>query len=146
MGHKTTTKKAQFLPLFNINLFQLQLNSTSTQFQLNFNSTSCPSHCNLSLNNSLNSTLTLTSTQYDCDIKETQSCFPKFCNIVNMNGFRVETTNNPTDRIFFLSSGSQMVKLTRGLKYRLDISPNVGFSVVNFLIPDFPISFVKRAK
>ena len=39
--------------------------------------------------------------------------FQKFCNIVNRNGSRVETTNDPTDRIVFVSSGSQIVKITR---------------------------------
>ena len=67
--------------------------------------------------------------------------FPKFCKIVNRNGSRVETTNDLTDRIVVVSSGSQMVKITRILKYRLEISPKVGFSVVNFLIPDFPFFF-----
>ena len=72
--------------------------------------------------------------------------FPKFCNIVNRNGFRVETTNDPTDRIVFVTSGSQMVKITQILKNRLEISPKVGFSVVNFLIPNFPIFYVKGPK
>ena len=36
MNHSPTLMKAQFLPLFNVNLSQLQLNSTLTQFQLNF--------------------------------------------------------------------------------------------------------------
>ena len=89
--------KAQFLPLFNVNLSQPQLKSTSTQFQLNFDSTSSQPQpqpqpnlnststltstqpqfqpqfqpqLNLNLNLNLNST----STQYGCDIKATQSC------------------------------------------------------------------------
>jgi len=68
--------KAQFLPLFNVNLSQPQLNSTSTLFQLNFDSTSLEpqSEINLSLNINFNSISTLTSTQYGCDIKATQSC------------------------------------------------------------------------
>ena len=70
--------------------------------------------------------------------------FPKFCNIINRNGSRLEATNDHTDRIVFVSSGSQIVKITQILKYRLEISPKVGFSVVNFLIPDFPIFFVKK--
>ena len=61
--------KAQFLPLFNSNLSQPQLNSTSTQ--LNFDSTSQEPKSQINLN----STSTLTSTQYGCDIKATQSCF-----------------------------------------------------------------------
>ena len=39
--------KAQFLPLFNVNLSQLQLNSTSTHFQLNFHSISSQPYFNL---------------------------------------------------------------------------------------------------
>ena len=74
MDHNPPPKKAQLLPLFNVNLSQPQLNSTSTQFQLNFDSTSCQPHFNLSLNINLNSNSTLTSTQYGCDIKATQSC------------------------------------------------------------------------
>ena len=31
-NHNPTPMKAEFLPLFNVNLSQLQLNSTSTQF------------------------------------------------------------------------------------------------------------------
>ena len=65
--------KAQFLPLFNVNLSQPKLNTTSTQFQLNFNSTSSQPHFILSLKST--SISTLTSTQYGCDIKATQSCF-----------------------------------------------------------------------
>ena len=68
--------------------------------------------------------------------------FPKFCSIVNRNGSRVETT----DSIVFVSSGSQRVKITRILKYRLEISPKVGFSVANFLIPDFPIFFCQKSQ
>ena len=64
--------------------------------------------------------------------------FPKFCNIVNRNGSRMETTNDPTDRIVFASSGSPMVKITRILECSLEISPKVAFSVVNFYMPDFP--------
>ena len=41
---KPLSYKGQFLPLFNINLSQPQVNSTSTQFQLNFDSTSCQPH------------------------------------------------------------------------------------------------------
>ena len=72
--------------------------------------------------------------------------FPKFCNIVNRNGSRVQTTNDPTNRIVFVSYRSQMAKITRILKYRLEISPKVGFSVANISIPDFPIVFVKSPK
>ena len=53
---------------------------------------------------------------------------------------------DPTDRTVFVSSASQMVKITQILKYRLEIGPKVGFSVANFLIPDFPIFFVKSPK
>ena len=76
LHHNPSHKKAQFLPLFNVNLYQPQLNSTSTQFQLNFDSTSFQPQpqINLSLNINLNSTSTLTSTQYGCDIKATKSC------------------------------------------------------------------------
>ena len=49
MKGNPTPMKAQFLPLFNVNLSRLQLNSTSTQFQLNFNSTSSQPYFNLSL-------------------------------------------------------------------------------------------------
>ena len=95
--------KAQFLPLFNVNLSQPQLKSTSTQFQLKFYSTSSqplpqPSlnstltstqpqlNLNFNLNLNLNSNSTLISTQYGCDIKATQSCagiiyYRKFCPI-----------------------------------------------------------------
>ena len=59
--------KAQFLPLFNVNLSQLQLNLNS--IQLNFNSASSQPHFNLKLNS------TTTLTQYGCDIKATQSCY-----------------------------------------------------------------------
>ena len=38
LNHNPTPMKAEYLPLFNVNLSQLQLNSISTQFQLNFNS------------------------------------------------------------------------------------------------------------
>ena len=71
--------KAQFLPLFNVNLSQLQLNSISTKLRLNFISTSFQPQVqiNLSLNINLNSTSTITSTQYGCDIKATQSCYQK---------------------------------------------------------------------
>ena len=72
--------------------------------------------------------------------------FPKFCNKVNRNGSRVETTNDPTDRIVLVSSGSQMVKTTLILKYRLEISPKVGFSVANFFNPDFPIFFGQKSQ
>ena len=47
LNHNPTPMKAQFLPLFNVNLSQLQLNSTSTQFQLNFDSISSRPHFNL---------------------------------------------------------------------------------------------------
>ena len=66
MSHNPTPMKAQFLPLFNVNLSQLQLNSTSTQVQLNFDTISSQPH--------FKSTSTITSTQYGCDIKATQSC------------------------------------------------------------------------
>ena len=76
---KFCTKNTFF---FNVNLSQLQLNSTSTQVQLNFDSISSQPHfnlrfkfqINLSLNIILNSTSILTSTQYGCDIKATKSC------------------------------------------------------------------------
>ena len=42
-----------------------------------------------------------------------------------------------------IRSGSQMVKITPILKYRLEINQKVGFSVVNSFIPDFPIFFFK---
>ena len=82
--------KAQFLPLFNVNLSRLQLNSTSTQFQLNFHSISSQPHFNLrfkSISASIsNSTSTITSTQYGCDIKATQSCnIQSLCNITLQN-------------------------------------------------------------
>ena len=57
---------AQFLPLFNFNLSQPQLNLISTKLQLN-----------LSLNINLNLNHNSTSTQYGCDIKTAQSC--SFC-------------------------------------------------------------------
>ena len=70
--------KAKFLPLFNVNLYQpqLTLNSISTKLQFNLISTSLQLQpkINLSININLNSTLILTSTQYGCDIKATQSC------------------------------------------------------------------------
>ena len=72
--------------------------------------------------------------------------FPKFCNIVNRNGSRVETTNDPTDRIVFVSSGSQMVKITRILKYRLEISPKVGFNVANFFDTQFSNFFCQKSQ
>ena len=70
-----TPMKAQFLPLFNVNLSQLQLNSTSTQFQLNFHSISSQPYLNLRFKSTSASisTSTLASTQYGCDIKATQS-------------------------------------------------------------------------
>ena len=80
--------KAQFLPLFNVNLSQPQLNSTSTQFQLNFNSTSSQPYFNLSLNINLNSTSILSSTQYGCDIKATQPCYIIECKYDNQVEFR----------------------------------------------------------
>ena len=55
--------KAQFLPWFNVNVSQPQLNSISTQFQLNIDSTSASI-----------STSTITLAQYGCDIKASQSC------------------------------------------------------------------------
>ena len=76
LNHNPTPMKAQFLPLFNVNLSQLNLNSISTKFPLNssqphfnpkFKSTSA------SISTSTK-TSTLTSTQYGCDIKATQSC------------------------------------------------------------------------
>ena len=72
LNHNPTPIKAQFHPLFNVNFSQLQLNSTSAQFQLNFHSIS--SQPQIKINLSLNSTATITSTQYGCDIKATQSC------------------------------------------------------------------------
>ena len=73
LNHNPTPMKAKFLPLFNVNLFQPQLNSTSTQDQLNFDSISFQPQVqiNLSLNINLNSTSTITSTQYGCDITDT---------------------------------------------------------------------------
>ena len=52
----------------------------STQPQLNFNKTSTKSHLNLSpkLTWASISTSNLTTTQYGCDIKATQSCFLSF--------------------------------------------------------------------
>ena len=47
LNHKMTSMKAQFLPLFNVSLSQIQLNSTSTQYQLNFHSISSQRHFNL---------------------------------------------------------------------------------------------------
>ena len=49
LDHNPTTKKAQFLPLFKVNLFKPQLKSTSTQFQLNFKSSSFQPNFNLIL-------------------------------------------------------------------------------------------------
>ena len=72
MDRNPAPKKAQLLSLFNVNLYQPQLNSTSTQFQRNFNSTS--SHPQPQINLSININLKSTSTQYGCDIKATQSC------------------------------------------------------------------------
>ena len=85
--------------------------------------------------------------------------FPKFCNLVNRNGSRVETTNDPTDRIVFCQFWKlikywlnafvlqcwifiagilgQMVKITQTLISRLEISPKVGFSVKSFEYPIF---------
>ena len=62
--------KSQFLPLFNVNLSQLQLNSISTKLPLNLISTLFQPQAQINLN----STTTITSTQYGCDIKATQSC------------------------------------------------------------------------
>ena len=62
--------KSQFLPLFNINFSQLQLNSISTKFLLNLISTLFQPQAQINLN----STTTITSTQYGCDKKATQSC------------------------------------------------------------------------
>ena len=62
--------KAQFLPLFNVNLSQLQFNSISTKLPLNLISTLFQPQAQMNLN----STSTITSTQYGCDIKATQSC------------------------------------------------------------------------
>ena len=72
LNHNPTPMKAQFLPLFNVNLSQLQLNSISTKLPLNLISTSFQPQVQINL--SLNSTATITSTQYGCDIKATQSC------------------------------------------------------------------------
>ena len=69
--------KAQFLPLFNVNLSQLQLNSTLTQFPLPLNLISTSFQPQVQINLSLKSTSTITSTQYGCDIKATQSCIVK---------------------------------------------------------------------
>ena len=76
MSRNPTPLKAQYFPLFNVNLSQLQLNSISTKLPFNLISTSFHSQVqiNLSFNINLNSTSTITSTQYDCDIKATQSC------------------------------------------------------------------------
>ena len=80
LNHNPTPMKAQFLPLFNVNSSQPQLNSISTKLQLNLISTSFQwqPQFNLSLNINLNSTSTLISTQYDCGIKATQSCKDNF--------------------------------------------------------------------
>ena len=48
LNHNPTPIKAQFLPLFNVNLSHPQLNSTSTQFQLDFDSTSYQPQINIS--------------------------------------------------------------------------------------------------
>ena len=93
LDHNPNPKKAQFLPLFSVNLSQPQLNSISTKLRLNLMSTSFQPQpqiklslkltsaskqhqpqVNISLNINLNSTSTITSTQYDCDTKATQSC------------------------------------------------------------------------
>ena len=58
----------------------------------------------------------------------------------------METTNDPTDRIVFVSSGSQMVKITRILKYRLEISPKVGFSVADFFDTRFSNFFLSKVQ
>ena len=52
---------------------QLNLNLISTKLPLNLISTSFQPQVQINL--SLNSTSTITSTQYGCDIKATQSCF-----------------------------------------------------------------------
>ena len=80
MNHNPTPMKAKFLPLFNVNLSQLNLNSVSTKLWLNLISTSFQPQVqiNLSLNINLNSTSTLTSTQNGSDIKATQSCCHTF--------------------------------------------------------------------
>ena len=106
LEHNSTPKKAQFLPLFNVNLSQPQLNSTSTQFQLNFDSTSLQPQpqINLSLNINLNSTSTLTSTQYGCDIKATQSCTFFICKSFHWFGY---CQNQLTDLVIFPLESSQ---------------------------------------
>ena len=104
MNHNPTPMKAQFLPLFNVNLSQPQLNSTSTQFQLNFEKTSSQPHFNDSLKSTSASisTSTLTSTQYGCDIKAIQSCYLLFYHNVSPSLFifkleiwRVQRTQMP---------------------------------------------------
>ena len=58
------------------------LNSNSTQFQLNFHSISSQPYFNFRFK----STSTITSTQYGCDIKATQSCnIQSLCNITLQN-------------------------------------------------------------
>ena len=94
--------------------------------------------------------------------------FPKFCNIVNRKGSRVETINDLTDRIVFVSSGSligiscRLLCFSAGILLQkfipnfwlkgqndpnFEISPKVGFSVANFfLYPIFQFFFVKSPK
>ena len=101
--------EAQLLPLYNVNLSQPQLNSTSTLFQLNFDSTSLEpqSEINLSLNINFNSISTLTSTQYGCDIKATQSCLDPillsypFLNLIKWKLRKIEPYKKVRNKKFF---------------------------------------------
>ena len=80
--------KAQFLPLFNVNLSQPQLNTPSTQFQLNFDSTSAQPQLNLSstpLQPQPQINLHSTSTQYGCEIKANQSCRSYFLPMLSIS-------------------------------------------------------------
>ena len=53
----------------------------------------------------------------------------------------METTNDPTDRIVFVSSGSQMIKITRVLKHRLEISTvGLGLSLAKMTDDDDKVS------
>ena len=89
LNHNPNPTKGRFLPLFNVNLSQPQLNSTPTQFQLNFDSTLSQPHFNLSLK----------SISDECVIKATQSC------CLNFLIFAIWRLFGPYRAIFWLDWG-----------------------------------------
>ena len=91
LDHNPTSKKAQFLPLFNVTLSQLQLNSISTKLRLNLMSISFQPQPQINLSLKLTKTSITTSTQYGCDIKATQSCWYKTHAKVFENVFREDS-------------------------------------------------------